>query len=87
LFFLAGKDNFGNKRITSEQFFREEVSLFLKNVSQYNFFFSFFREKYNLLIWSTLSTFEEAVRFLIKGDRNSQDPFFQKAYPTLWCYV
>ena len=58
-------------------------------MSQYNFFFSFFREKYNLLVWSTLSTFEEAVHFLIKGGRNYQDPFFQKSfsYSSVLCLV
>ena len=59
-------------------------------MSQCNFFFSFFREKYNLLVWSTLSTFfEEAVHFLIKGGRNYQDPFFQKSfsYSSVLCLV
>ncbi len=80
LFFLAEKDNFKNKEITYWTFFEKKFYFFLKNVSQYNFFSRFQGKVQSSYLVDFVNFYEEDVRFLIKGDRNFQDPFFQKSF-------
>ncbi len=50
--------------------------------------FLVFRERYNLLVWSTLSTFvKKMFNFSSKDTEMFKINFFQKPFfPNLWCY-
>ena len=87
LFFLAGKDNFGNKRITSEQFLEKKFHFFLKmclNIIS----FSRFSGKSTIFSFGRLcQRLKKLFIFSSKEAEIIKIHFFKKAFPTLWCYV
>ena len=87
LFFLAGKDNFGNKRITSEQFLEKKFHFSLKmclNIIS----FSRFSGKSTIFSFGRLcQRLKKLFIFSSKEAEIIKIHFFKKAFPTLWCYV
>ena len=87
LFFLAGKDNFGNKRITSEQFLEKKFHFSLKmclNIIS----FSRFSGKSTIFSFGRLcQRLKKLFIFSSKEAEIIKIHFFKKAFPTLRCYV
>ena len=89
LFFLAGKDNFGSKRITSEQFLEKKFHFSLKMCLN---IISFSRFSGKSTVFSSgrpCQRLKKLFLFSSKGGRNYQDPFFQKSfsYSLVLCLV
>ena len=87
LFFLAGKDNFGNKRITSEQFLEKKFHFSLKMCLN---IISFSRFSGKSTVFSSGRLCQRLKKLFIFSSKEAEIikiHFFKKAFPTLRCYV